>query len=144
MKKKLFILFAALLPATAAMADYDRPVRFEELPAAARTFIGTHFADAKVTLATVDRGLFTTWDVIFSDGTQIEFDSRGQWTEIDCRRGFVPEAALPAGVASFLREHYPDARVRDIERDGRYFDVNLNNRLELTFDLNGNLRDIDD
>jgi hypothetical protein len=143
MKKKLFILFAALVPATAAMADEDRPVRLEQLPAAAQKFIATHFAEAKVMLATVDRGLFTTWDVIFGDGTQIEFDSRGEWLEIDTRKGFVPEGALPAAIASYLRREYPEARVRSMERDGRFIEVNLDNRFELTFDANGNLREVD-
>ncbi len=135
---------AALVSTSTAMADFDRPVRTEELPAAARQFLATHFADAKVTLATVDRGLFTSWDVILNNGTRIEFDSRGQWDEIECRGTFVPMSVLHPGIASFLREYYPDAHVRDIERDGRRFDVNLDNRLELTFDSNGNLRDLDD
>ncbi len=134
----------ALLPATMAFADFDKPVSFEQLPATAKQFIKTHFPEAKITLATVDRGLFTTWDVIFRDGTQIEFDSRGQWKEIDCRGSFVPESVLHPRIVSFLREHYPDARVRDVERDSRRVEVNLNNRLELTFDSQGNLREYDD
>jgi hypothetical protein len=143
MRKKLFILFAALVPATAAMADEDRPVSLEQLPAAAQKFIATHFSDSKVMLATMDRDFFTTWDVIFDDGTQVEFDSRGEWKEIDCRKGFVPEAVVPAKIASYLRENHPQAHVRSMERDGRYTEVNLDNHIELTFDGNGTLREVD-
>jgi hypothetical protein len=130
----------------AAMADNDRPVSFEGLPAAAQTFIRDHFPDAKVTLATIDREFMeTTYDVIFTDGTQIEFDARGEWKDIDSPRGaFVPQSVLHPGIASFIGEHYPDARVSDIERDRQGYEVNLSNRAELRFDSRGNFRGYDD
>jgi hypothetical protein len=143
--KKLFVILLALIPAV-AFADNDRPVGFDGLPAAAQKFIRDHFPDAKTTLATIDRELFdTTYDVIFTDGTQIEFDSRGQWKEIDCPRGSsVPAGVLLPGIASFIAEHYPDARVGDIERDRFGYEVNLSNRAELHFDSKGNFRGYDD
>jgi hypothetical protein len=145
MRKKLIILFAALTPATAAMADYDKPIRFEDLPAEAREFIRAHFPEAKVTLSTVDREFMdTTYDIIFTDGTQIEFDSRGRWKEIDCRESFVPNEVMLPGIVSFIGENYPEARVRDIERGRRGFEVNLSNRAELYFDSKGNFAGYDD
>ena len=142
----LFIFHCALfaLPALAA-EDGDKPVGFEELPVAAQKFIRTHFPDAKITLATVDREFMdTTYDVIFTDGTQIEFDSGGQWKEIECRISFVPESVLPPVITAFIRERYPDAHVRDVERDKRGYEVNLDNRAELYFDLKGNFMGYDD
>lgn len=142
--KKLFVVLIALLPLT-ALADNDRPVDFKQLPAAAQKFISTHFADSKMTLATVDRELLdTTWDVIFTDGVRIEFDSRGQWKEIECRKTFVPTKILLPRIASFIAEQYPDARVRDIERDRHGFELNLDNGAELYFDRKGNFRGYDD
>jgi hypothetical protein len=146
--KKLFVFLFAILPA-AAMADYDydydRPVKPENLPAAARQFIRTHFPDAKITLATIDREfLETTYDVIFSDGMQIEFNSKGEWKDIDCRRSFVPKSVLPAAIASFLGENFPDARVRDIDRDRHGYELTLDNRVELGFDRHGRFRGYDD
>ncbi len=156
--KKLFVFLFMLLPAatlacsddilydgTGPMADNDRPVGLEGLPAGAREFIATHFGDLKITLATIDREFMdTSYDVIFSDGTHIEFDSRGQWNDIECRGRAVPDGVMLPAIVAFLREHHPDARVRDIERDRRGYEVNLDNRLELSFDLRGNLRGYDD
>ncbi len=142
--KKLIVFIFALLPAV-TRADGDRPVSFEQLPATAQKFIRTHFPKSKVTLATVDREFMdTSWDVIFTDGTQIEFNSSGEWKEIECRGTFVPEGVLLPGIASFIREHYPEARVRSIERDRRGYELNLDNRMELHFDLKGNFRGYDD
>ncbi len=142
--KRVLITILLLLPVT-AMADEDRPVKFEELPAAAQKLIGIHFPDVKVTLATVDREfLDTTWDVILADGTRIEFNSRGEWTEIECRAGFVPGGILPPPIAAFLAERYPGARVKEIERDREGYELNLDNRRELTFDPRGRFRRHDD
>jgi hypothetical protein len=142
--KKSVVFLLAILPAT-AMADNDKPVTFEQLPAAARQFISTHYSDAKMTLATIDREfLDTTYDVIFSDGTHMEFDSRGEWKEIDCRRSSVPEGVLLPGITAFIRENFPDARVRDIERDRHGYELSLDNRAELHFDTSGNFRGYDD
>ncbi len=145
--KKLIILLFSLIPSSVALAgaDEDRPLRFEDLPTDAREFIRTHFPDVKVTLSTVDRELMdTTYDVIFTDGTQIEFDSRGQWKEIDCRNSFVPDGVMLPGIIAFVGENYPEAHVREIERDRRGFEVNLDNRAELYFDSKGNFMGYDD
>ena len=141
-----FSLFTSPASAAAAIdSDDDRPVSFGQLPAAAQKFIRDHFSDAKVTLATVDRELFdTTYDVIFTDGTQIEFNAKGEWKDIDCRGRFVPEAVLLPGIVAFLGEHYPETHVRDIERDKYGYEVNLDNRAELYFDTRGNFRGYDD
>jgi hypothetical protein len=143
--KKLFVLLFALVP-VAAMADNDdRPVDPEQLPARARQFIAAHFADVKITLATVDRELLdTTWDVIFTDGTRIEFDSRGDWKDIECRKSFVPEGVLLPRVAAHIRENFPDAGVRSVERGRHGWEVNLDNRMELRFGKQGEFLGYDD
>ncbi len=150
--KKIIVIIALVTlnssifaPATSAKADNDKPVRFEQLPDAARKFIHEHFADAKLTLATVDKEVFeTTYDVIFTDGTQIEFNSRGEWKDIECRGRFVPEKVMMTEIVDFLRQQHPDARVKEIERNKNGFEINLDNRMELAFDTRGNFRGYDD
>jgi hypothetical protein len=143
--KKLMILMFALTPA-AALAGDDRPVSFDRLPAAAQKLIRDHFPDSRVSLATVDREILdTSWDVIFTDGSSIEFDSRGDWKEIECRgEARVPAGVMPAAMVDFMGEQFPGARVRDIERDRRGFEVNLDNWRELRFDHHGNFLGYDD
>jgi hypothetical protein len=143
MKKSIVFLFA-LLPA-AAMASSDLPIGVKELPDAAQQFIRAHFASSTVTLATVDREFMdTSYDVIFTDGTHIEFDSHGVWKDIECRGTFVPEGVLLPQIAAFLREHLPEARVRDIERDRHGYELNLDNRRELHFTSRGKFSHYDD
>jgi hypothetical protein len=145
--KKIYLVIAlafAASPALAAAED-DRPVSFDKLPDAAQRLIRDHFPDSQLTLATIDREFMdTSYDVIFTDGTKIEFNSRGEWVEIETRRGLVPEGVLMPGIVNYVKENFPGAGVRDIERDRHGFEVNLDNRRELYFDSRGNFRGYDD
>ena len=68
------------------MADNDKPVQVNQLPAKAQTFLNTYFKDVKVALATQDTELFSkSYDVVFNTGDKVEFDKSGEWTEVRCR-----------------------------------------------------------
>ena len=84
------------------------------------------------------------YDVIFTNGEKIEFDSKGQWTDIECKQSQVPAALVPAAIAAFVKKNYPQAAILKIERDRKTYEVELSNRLELKFDKSFRLIDIDD
>ncbi len=143
--KKLIIMLMAMMPATAALANDDKPITYEELPAAAKTFIEQNFPDAKVALTTVESALWNpTYDVIFTDGTKMEFIASGQWKEVDCKYSRVPESVIPEKIRAFLAQHHPDSYVKEIERGRNKYEVKLDNRLEVCFDINGEFRGYDD
>ena len=80
--KKIFALSILLLSVLAARAD-ERPIGFNELPAAAQEFIKTHFAGVKMSYATKDAELTSTdYEVRLENGAKIEFNGNGEWTEV--------------------------------------------------------------
>ena len=99
MKKIAMMLLgtAAMMVSLAAYADDDRPVKFSELPAAAQTFVNSHFEGVEVLLAKKDPSLLgATYEVMLADGTEVEFDREGAWVEVE-RRGYpVPADIVPA------------------------------------------------
>ena len=140
--KKLLILAAAVfaLGTSTVSADNDRPISVSELPEKAQQFIRQHFPNEKVSFAKMERELFdTTYEVIFTSSSKVEFLKNGDWKEVDCKYSTVPAAIIPQQIA-----HYPDTSVVQIDRDKRDYEVKLTNGLELTFDLKFNLIDIDD
>lgn len=146
MKKlvNFFIAVFAVCTAATACADNDKPIQFDQLPATAKQFIKLHFADSKVMFAKMETDfLKKSYEVLFADGNQIEFDGEGNWKEIDCKYSAVPAAAVPAPIAEYVASGYPDAKVLKIEKDYREYEVKLSNRIELTFDLRFNIIDID-
>lgn len=145
--KKFLILAAAALTFSifTVKADNDRPIAVSELPQKAQQFIQQHFPNEKVSFAKVERELFdTTYEVIFTSSSKIEFLKNGDWKEVDCKYSTVPAAIIPQQISQYVSQHYPDAAVVQIDRGKRDYEVKLASGLELTFDLKFNLIDIDD
>ena len=104
----------------------------------------TYFPEAKISLVRKEIDVMElTYDVIFTDGTKVEFDRKGNWTEVDCLTHPLPSGIVPEAIEKVIRTQYPEAQATKIERDHREFDVKLNNRVELTFNKNMQLVDID-
>lgn len=145
MKKIMSVLAVLFLALNVACANEDRPIRVEQLPAAAQKFIQTHFPTSKVSYAKIDDELvYKEYEVMLADGTKIEFNGDGEWKDVDCKFGAVPAAIIPKKIANYVAKHYPDAKIIKIDRDRRDYEVSLSNRLELTFDMKFNLVEIDD
>lgn len=145
--KKLMILSAILVTfgINTACADNDKPITVTQLPQTAQQFIKTHFPKEKVAFAKLERDfLETTYEVLFTNSTKVEFYKDGEWKEVDCKYSTVPAKIVPAQIAQYVAQNYPDAQVVQIDRDRRDYEVKLTNGWELTFDLNFNLIDIDD
>lgn len=145
MKKLTFILVCLFtLCAATLSADNEKPIQVSQLPAAAQQFIKQYFAERQVALAQVETEFRTkTYTVTFSDGDHIDFNSKGDWEEIDCKASSVPTAVIPAPIMKYVQEKYKGTTVKKIEKDRRQYEVELSNRMELTFNSKFSLIDID-
>ena len=146
MKKIIALLVLALSFGCAqAFVVNDKVINKNQLPAQAQSFINEYFAGVKISYAKLETDfIFKSYEVMFADGTKIEFASNGNWEDVDCRYGEVPAAIIPALIKDYVKAHYPDARVLKIERDRRGYDIKLSNRLELKFNNDFEIVDIDD
>lgn len=146
MKKTIALLASIMLAIPiSASTDDDRPIKVTEMPAAAREFISTYFPSETVALAKEEREFHgPNYEVVFTSGTKLEFGRDGSWTKISCRYSTVPEGIVAAELARKAKELYPDSQIIGIEKERRSTEIKLDNRMELTFDRNGNLIDIDD
>ena len=134
-----------LLGAWTGHAGDGRPVASTQLPQKVQQFIRQYFPKSKIALAKVDRDLLDTeYEVVFSDGSKAEFLKNGEWKEVSCRNSAVPAGILPEKIARKVEDLYPDARVIEIDRDSREYEVKLSDGTELTFDNRFELIDIDD
>ena len=145
MKKILFVFAAMMMFAGMASADNDRIVPYENLPAKAQEFVKKYFPSEKVSYVKEEADFMElSYEVVFAQGTKVEFTGQGEWKEVDCRYSTLNEDLVPAQIRSYVRQNFPDTKFVKIEKGYRDYEVKLTNRLELTFDLNFNLVDIDD
>ncbi|MBO4730823.1 MAG: PepSY-like domain-containing protein [Bacteroidaceae bacterium] len=141
MKKTMFILLAFVLTLSLpVMADNDRVITFEQLPAQAQTMLKKHFADKVPLVVTVDLDDYT---VLYQSGEKVEFDKKGEWREINCKTSAVPTALIPEQIKAVVRQTYPGATIIKIDRDRRGYDVKLNNGLDLEFNRNFQIVEVD-
>ncbi len=146
MKKLMLITLSILTLGTfTASADTDRAITVEQLPQKSQQFIKQYFPNEKVAYAKEERDfLETKYEVVFVNSAKLEFQKNGEWKDVDCKYSAVPAGIVPAQIISKVKELYPEAQVIEIDRDNRDYEVKLNNRMELTFDLKFNLIEIDD
>jgi hypothetical protein len=143
--KRILALYAALAIALGASAN-DRPVRYDQLPARAKHFIEEYFPTHSFSYAKYDNSIGdNNYDVVFTDGTEIEFNRRGEWRKIDCKRGsIVPTSLFPSSIVAYLGQHYPTQNIVEADRDALHWEVKLTNGIEYTFDRHGQIKWMDD
>ena len=147
MKRIGIILIGLALMTNLACADNDKVTNnINELPQVSRTFLNNYFNGNKVSHIKIDKDLFLidSYDVILTDGTSVEFNRDGEWKEVKSFQQNIPDTLIPAEIRQYVSQNYPGQKIMTVERGKRKVSVDLANGLELKFDLNGNLIDIDD
>ena len=142
--KFFMVALISLVTATTCFAD-DRMILPEQLPAAAKTFIQTHYSGAKILFASKDLdGLSKHYEVHLNDGTQLDFDSKGNWDKVENHMKPVPAALVPQPIATYVKANFPGEIIVKIDKERHGYDVELGNDLELKFNKKGMIIGIDD
>ena len=136
-------IFALVLMMTACS---DKPVAVEQLPEPVKAFIQQHFPGQTITYAEKDVELTgSKYDVVLADGTRVDFDTDNVWDKIECTMASpVPTALIPAPIVTHIQTNFPDAMILKIDKDYDGYEVELANGLELKFNKQGVLTEMDD
>ena len=143
--RKLMIAICCMVSCNmVANAGNDKPIAVSALPVKAQTLLNNHFNNQKVMLATIESGVVSrSYDVVLQNGTKLEFDKKGNLTEIDCKQGIVPVQLIPQAIKNYLKDNYAGQSVKKIEMNKNEYEVELTNGLDLTFNKHFQLIDID-
>lgn len=114
-----------------------------EVPQQINAFVQKHYPSATVTRYKKDvERSGTEHKVYLSEYTKLEFNDQFQITEIEGESA-VPAGLVPATIASYVKANYAGNSVVKWEKKRNKQEVELNNGLELEFDLNGKFLRID-
>lgn len=133
MKLKLSLL-ALLVGFSSLLADVV--VAVNSLPANAQNFIAQHFKGVSIGLVERDMDSF---DVTLTDGTKIDFNIAGEWTEVDGKYKAIPTSFLPANVVQKAKAAQPNAIILQVDREVMGYKFKFNNRMKVYTDTNGNV-----
>lgn len=144
MKKIVTLLLSLAFFASIANA-YDKPIDYEQLPSAAKSFIEADFPMQTIAYITKDTDLLdTAYNVHFANGMEIEFNSKGEWEEISSVSSPIDSKYIPRQIIDAVATRWPGEKFKKIERYKYGYEVELTNHLELKFDKMFRLTEIDD
>ena len=139
------IIFSALvILASAVMGSCrERPVSFDQLPVAAKTYVSVNFANDKVILAKLDDDLIRPdYEVRLSSGVELKFNNSGALEKISSRGRISPDL-IPVSIREYVSTHYPTAGYLEYEIGLRTYEVTLTNGIELKFNSTFHLVEIE-
>ncbi len=140
MKHVLISILCLFSVSLTACNHNDIPITKNELPKAAQTFIDTYFSQYEIATVLKD---YNEYEVKFTNGFDIEFDKKGEWTDVDCQMMPVPNGIVPSAIVTYVTSNYAQNFIVKISREHHGYDVELNNDLDLEFDKNGKFLRID-
>lgn len=80
-----------------------------------------------------------SFDVTLTDGTKIDFNIAGEWTEVDGKYKAIPTSFLPANVVQKAKAAQPNAIILQVDREVMGYKFKFNNRMKVYTDTNGNV-----
>jgi hypothetical protein len=142
--KSILVTIVIALTSLILISCSDRIIPSEKLPAAAQSFLKEYFPDSPISYVKKEADLTPTYEVVLQNGTEIEFNKKGQWDNIDCKRLAVPAALIPAAISEYVNANFPGQSIVKIDRETYGHEIEMANGLELKFDKKGKLLHIDD
>lgn len=137
--------FAAVLAVFClTVSSCEQVIPATSLPQTVQTFLQTNFEGVAVSYA---KSSPREWEVLLTDGSELEFSKDGQWKSVEMRHAAVPAgilATLPAPILSYTEASFPGIPFEKVKRFRRGYKVELANDLELTFNSEGVFKNIDD
>ena len=141
MKRFILALLTLVLIGTSVTAcGRKRVIDPAQLPKAATELVQKHWPSCVIDFAYID-GL--EYEVLLSDGTIIEFDSKGVWKEMKCTDG-LPVTLVPMNITRYVTERFPKQLIIKCEKMRRGYEIELANGLEIQFDLQGRVTHVDE
>lgn len=133
--KKLFFAAALLFAVTASA---QKKIEIAELPKPALDFIEKHFPGIPVDKAKKDaehgeKG----YEVILSNGFELEFWKDGSYREIDGHGSPIPTGFIDPKIVDYVKQHYPNDKITHIDYGHKDVDVDLTGNKDLEFTKDG-------
>lgn len=136
MKKRVLGLLCLAAAVALAISCRKSTISSNELPEASKDFITNYFPGINVgTVKKEGKG----YSVDLLNGCELEFDSTGEWLEVDGRYGTeIPTGFIHPKIVSYVGTAHVGNGINAIERNYHGFDVDLVKQdIDLCFDKEG-------
>ena len=138
-KVSIIMAFLAILcfGMSSAMAQNTNP--------AITQFVAQYFPQATVQMVMPDNDDI---DVVLSDYTKVEFKLNYEWKKVDCEHSTtyvsVPAELVPEQITTYVNSNFPNTTIKKLEKKYAGWEIELTNGLEVKFNKNFKVTEIDD
>lgn len=142
MKRLLLSILSTLLLLPAAAQNMA--IKPEQLPSESQRIIASAFPGDSIKSAKVERrASLVQYEVKLKGGIKLQFSKDGKFTECVCKDTAVPSVLIPERIRKTVKAEFPDNEIREIEHDGKLYELLLDNGTSLSFNSAMRLVDID-
>ncbi|WP_052958730.1 PepSY-like domain-containing protein [Maribacter thermophilus] len=114
-----------------------------EIPETIQSYITDHFGENMILNAEKEtENNEVTYEIYLTDNTNLEFNSDLDIVDID-GTSKLPDSVIPEAILDYTATNYPDNYITDWELELDHQQVELDNNVELEFDMNGDFIRID-
>lgn len=132
MKKILFSLVAV------SFLLADEVIDISQTPKEILSFVKEHYPSLKIIQVQKDTD---EYEILTNDNTKLEFNANSSLKSISSTKQ-IPDNILPKNILDYIKKNYPNNFIIEYEKDDE-IEIELNNKINLEFDLNGNFLRID-
>lgn len=149
MKLLILSVISSLMINASPLFDREEVITFNELPVTAQTFLNKHFKGENILSIVCEKEIGDKeYSVYYDNGMEVKFDKKGEWECVENDHSVVPDSVVPDNILSFVKSKHPDKKITSITRDmtgrDKGYEVDLDDVLEMRFDMNGRFIRYDD
>ena len=141
-KRMLFLLVSLMCVATSCWAG--KPIAYSEMTKEAKDFIEQTFPNMKVAFVESYFGIFGySYELTFNTGDEVKVTTTGDWKEISSEYMDFPQQLIPDFIKTYLDDNFPNVKIEKMEKYKKYIEVELVNNVEIKFNYQGIVIDLD-
>lgn len=132
-------IFTLLLIGSSLFATAQQKGKAAQLPKEANTFLEANFKGIQIQdVKKETEGTTFKYEVKLANGTEVEFNNRGRWREVESKTTSLPTTMLQPSIGKYIQKNYPGAKITEIKKGTRFSFVEINDKDTLQFDSEGN------
>lgn len=144
MKLKYLIIGVIALCTFSNLNAQETYLTVSQTPKQIKTYINKYFPGSKIVSIKKDKEILNTeYDVHLDSMVKLEFDKDYLVKKIESKRS-LPNVVIPTKISSYVSKNYPNNIILEWEKKSKGQKIELDNGLDLVFDLKGNFMGIDD
>lgn len=138
--KKIFTL---ILIASSFFVNAQQKQKVRTLPLEATNFLEANFKGIQIQEMYKEKeGASFKYEVKLANGAEVEFSSRGRWREAESKTTSLPTTMFQPSVGQYIQKNYAGARITEVKKGIRFNFVEIDDKVVLQFDSEGNFNKI--